>query len=103
MHEPFFQVYDASLTASVFLQVSQNLSFCPGAFGVPFYCSDNFDSIYLVFVDLKALKSSAESAVTEMTDNFVLATADFFRAENHAFDPDKMTSVFAAINRPIVV
>ena len=58
---------------------------------------------YLVLVDLKALKSSAESAVTEMSDNFVLATADFFRAENHAFDPDEMTSVFAAINRPIVV
>lgn len=55
VHEPFLEVDNSTLAASVLLKVSQNLSFSLRAFGIPRHCSYHFYCIDPVFVDFETL------------------------------------------------
>ena len=98
MHEPFFQVNDPTLTATVSLEIAQNLSFSFRAFCVSIHRSYDFHCKNTVFVNLKALERSAKSAVTHMAYDFVLTGPLLLITENHPLGPHEMVGIFAPVD-----
>lgn len=98
VRKPFLEIDDSTLAATMPLEISQDLRLGLCALRVSFNCPDYLYCVDLILIDFKALKGSSESAISEMPNNFILATTFFLRAQDHALKPDEMTSVFAPVD-----